>query len=75
MAHVCAAIPNFLILEYHALDLGYWEDLVTYVGGLVIQNGDVVLADAPGWGLELNDEVAKQHLHTRMSRDYFGELL
>jgi len=64
-----------LILEYHAMGLDYWEDLVTYVGGKVIQNGAVVLADAPGWGLELNDEVAKRHLHTRMSRDYFGERL
>jgi galactonate dehydratase len=75
MAHVCAAIPNFLILEYHALGLDYWENLVHYVGGPVIQNGAVMLADAPGLGVELNDEVAKSHLHTRMSRDYFGEML
>jgi hypothetical protein len=33
MAHVCAAIPNFLILEFHGLDVPYWEDLVTYAGG------------------------------------------
>jgi galactonate dehydratase len=75
MAHVCAAIPNFLILEFHAMDLDYWEDLVVYAGGRVIQDGAVALADAPGWGLELNDEVARRHLHTRLSRDYFGEAL
>ena len=75
MAHVCAAIPNFLILEFHAMDLDYWEDLVVYAGGKVIQGGAVALADAPGWGLELNDEVARRHLHTRFSRDYFGEAL
>ena len=73
MAHVCAAIPNFLILEFHAMDLDYWEDLVVYAGGPVIQDGAVVLAEAPGWGLALNDEVAKRHLHTRLGRDYFGE--
>lgn len=75
MAHVCAAIPNFLILEFHALNLDYWEDLVVYAGGAVIQDGAVALAEAPGWGLELNDEVARRHLHTRLSRDYFGEAL
>ena len=75
MAHVCAAIPNFLILEFHALDLDYWEDLVVYPAGTVIQNGAVVLAEAPGWGLELDDDVARRHIHTRMSRDYFGEPL
>lgn len=75
MAHVCAAIPNFLILEFHAMDLDYWEDLVVCAGGAVIQNGAVALAEAPGWGLELNDEVARRHVHTRLSRDYFGEPL
>jgi L-alanine-DL-glutamate epimerase-like enolase superfamily enzyme len=55
------------------MDLDYWEDLVVHAGGSVIQDGAVVLGEAPGWGLELNDEVAKSHLHTRLGRDYFGE--
>jgi galactonate dehydratase len=75
MAHVCAAVPNFLILEFHGMDLDHWEDLVTYAGGKVIQQGAVPLVDAPGWGVELNDEVARRHVHTRLSRDYFGEPL
>lgn len=75
MAHVCAAIPNFLILEFHGMDLDYWEDLVTYAGGRVIQQGAVPLVDAPGWGVELNDAVARRNVHTRLSRDYFGEPL
>ena len=75
MAQVCAAIPNFLVLEFHAMDLDYWEDLVTYAGGPVIVDGAVRLSEAPGWGVELNDDVARQHVHRRMSRDYFGEPL
>jgi L-alanine-DL-glutamate epimerase-like enolase superfamily enzyme len=75
MAHVCAAIPNFLILEFHGLDLDYWEDLAVYAGGRVIEGGAVQLSEAPGWGLEIRDEVARQHLHIRLSRDYFGEAL
>lgn len=74
-AHVCAAIPNFLILEFHGLDLAYWGELATYAGGPIIQNGAIRLADAPGWGLELNDEVARQYIHTRLSEDYFGEAI
>ena len=75
MAQVCAAIPNFLVLEFHAMDLDYWEDLVTYAGGPVIVDGAVRLSEAPGWGVELNDAVARQHVHRRMSRDFFGEPL
>lgn len=41
MAHVCAALPNFLILEFHGLGLAYWEDLVSYAGDRVIQAGAV----------------------------------
>jgi len=73
MAHVCAAIPNFLALEFHGIDLNYWEDLAFYAAGKVIQNGAVPMADAPGWGIEINDEVARQHIHHRMAHDYFGE--
>jgi galactonate dehydratase len=75
MAHVCAAIPNFLILEFHGMDLDYWGDLVSYAAGDVIQEGAVPLSDAPGWGIELNDEVVRAHLHHRMADDYFGEPL
>jgi galactonate dehydratase len=75
MAHVCAAIPNFLVLEWHAMSLEYWEEMVVYAGGRVIQDGAVALAEAPGWGMELNDEVARRHVHTRLSRDYFGETI
>jgi L-alanine-DL-glutamate epimerase-like enolase superfamily enzyme len=27
-AHFCAAIPNFLVLEFHASDVPFWNDLV-----------------------------------------------
>ena len=72
-AHVCAAIPNFLTLEFHAIDLDYWGDLATFAGGPIIQNGAIALSDAPGWGLELNAAVVRAHLHTRLGGDYFGE--
>ncbi|GBD15317.1 D-galactonate dehydratase family member RspA [bacterium HR26] len=68
-AHVCAAIPNFLVLEFHAMDVPWWDDLVT--GGPVIKDGFIHLTDKPGHGLELNEDVARAHL--KPGSTFFGE--
>jgi L-alanine-DL-glutamate epimerase-like enolase superfamily enzyme len=59
-AHICAAMQNFLVLEFHAVDLPWWSELVT--GGPAIKDGFLQLNDAPGNGLELNEDVARNHL-------------
>lgn len=69
--HVCATIPNFLVLEWHAIDHPDWDDLVQHEGP-IIRDGYIELSDRPGLGVELNDEVARRHLHTRMSESYFA---
>ncbi len=59
--HTCASMRNFMILEFHAQDVPWWDDLV--VGeGPVIHDGYITLPDAPGLGVELNEEVARAHL-------------
>jgi len=61
----CAATfaNNFLAMENHALDMPWWQDLVTGVPKPIIENGYVkVPDDRPGLGLELNDAVVKEHL-------------
>jgi L-alanine-DL-glutamate epimerase-like enolase superfamily enzyme len=68
-AHVCAAMNNFLVMEYHAHDVPWWDDLVT--GGPVIVNGYIRLDDRPGHGLTLNEDVARAHLKPGAS--FFGE--
>ncbi len=60
-AHVCATIPNFLILEWHWVDRPYWNDLVL-TDQPVIQQGHVLLTDRPGLGVELNEDVARRYL-------------
>jgi galactonate dehydratase len=72
-AHVCASVSNFSVLEFHALDIDYFESLVTYAAGPVIQEGEIVLVDAPGLGLNLNDDVAREHWHERSGVPFFGE--
>ena len=70
--HCAAATQNFLALEHHSVDLPWWEDLVkTTDGRKLITKGFANLPlTAPGLGIELNDEVVKQHLHPT-DKSYF----
>jgi gluconate/galactonate dehydratase len=63
-AHVGAAIPNFLALEFHARDVPWWDDLVVRTGesGPVIEDGSVNLPEGPGLGIEIDPDVAAEHL-------------
>ncbi|PWU09456.1 MAG: mandelate racemase/muconate lactonizing enzyme family protein [Verrucomicrobia bacterium] len=59
--HVLASIPNFLVLELHALNIPWWNDLC--IGEKpFIENGFMTVSERPGIGVELNDEVAKSLL-------------
>ena len=60
-AHFCAAIPNFLVLEFHASDVPFWNDLVEGIAKPIIQNGAIPLPDKPGLGVTLNEEVARRY--------------
>jgi L-alanine-DL-glutamate epimerase-like enolase superfamily enzyme len=68
-AHVCAAINNFLVMEFHAHDVPWWDDLVE--GEPAITGGFIHMNDRPGHGLTLNDDVARAHLKPGSS--YFGD--
>lgn len=59
-AHVCASIPNFLVLEYHAKDVVWWNKLVKE--RRVIKNGYIELTDKPGLGIELDEDEVIKHL-------------
>ncbi len=69
-AHVCASIPNFLVMEWHWIDYPGWHDL-TIQDEPVIQNGHVVLNDRPGIGIEVADDIARHYL--RPGTELFGE--
>jgi L-alanine-DL-glutamate epimerase-like enolase superfamily enzyme len=65
--HCAAATQNFLALEHHSVDLPWWEDLVTMVGGgkMIDKGFAPVPLTAPGLGIELNEDVVKAHLDPR----------
>ncbi|NRB47722.1 MAG: mandelate racemase/muconate lactonizing enzyme family protein [Saprospiraceae bacterium] len=60
--HCAAATQNFMALEHHSVDLDYWEDLVTGLDHPMIEKGFAIVPEKPGLGVDLNEEVAKQHL-------------
>jgi L-alanine-DL-glutamate epimerase-like enolase superfamily enzyme len=71
--HCAAATQNFLALEHHSIDLPWWESLVkTTDGRKLITKGFANLPlTAPGLGIELNDDVVKEHLHAS-DKSYFA---
>jgi L-alanine-DL-glutamate epimerase-like enolase superfamily enzyme len=60
--HVCASLPNFLILEFHANDIPWWGKLVKGSGRPTVKNGRIKLTSSPGLGVELDDDVLERHL-------------
>ena len=64
--HTCASMRNFMILEFHAQDVPWWDDLILGESP-VIQDGYITLPDKPGLGVKLNEEVAKAHLSVNSS--------
>ncbi len=70
-AHVCAAVPNFLALEWHGMSVPFWNDMVVGFDGPVIQDGFIKVPEAPGLGVELNEEVAREY--ARPGEPFFEE--
>ncbi len=62
--HCAAATQNFLALEHHSVDTPWWSNLVKVTGSKpMIEKGYAnVPLDAPGLGVELNEEECKKHL-------------
>ena len=58
-AHLCAAIPNFRIMEIEVDDVPWKHDLVTHPP--VVENGHLLLPTGPGWGAEVNEEAVRAH--------------
>jgi gluconate/galactonate dehydratase len=68
-AHLCAAIPNFAVLEFHGQDVPFWDEMLVGLPRPLIRNGRFRVPDAPGLGAELNEEVAWQY--RKPGEDFF----
>jgi len=61
--HTAAATENFVALEHHSVDKSWWEDLVIGLDKPLVKDGYVTVPEKPGIGVELNEEVVKEHLY------------
>ncbi|MEI6948107.1 mandelate racemase/muconate lactonizing enzyme family protein [Paraflavisolibacter sp. H34] len=61
-AHVCASVPNFLILEWQSYfhTDPMFRDIVTYEGKWV-EDGFIPLSEKPGIGVDINEEGMKKY--------------
>ena len=58
-ASLCAVLPNVRIMEIDIDDVPWKDDLVTPAPEIV--DGYMKVPTAPGWGADLNEEVAREH--------------
>ena len=62
-AHVAVATENFMALEFHTVEVPWWNDIVTGLDNPVLKNGFITVSDKPGLGIDdINDEVIREHL-------------
>ena len=54
--HVCAAVPNFLVLEFHGREIPWWSDLCEGDQPF-IRNGWMHVSERPGIGVALNGSI------------------
>lgn len=62
-AHLGAAIPNFMSIEFRGRDVPWWNDLVTRTGerGPILSNGSVAVPEGPGLGIDIDAQLADEH--------------
>jgi galactonate dehydratase len=61
-AHVCASVPNFMILEwqiYFHRD-AMFKEIVTFDGEMVV-DGFIPLSEKPGIGVDINEEAMRRY--------------
>ena len=58
--HVCAAATNASCLEFHAIDVPFWNDLVI-ADEPIIGDGHAIVPAGPGIGAELDLEVVRRY--------------
>jgi L-alanine-DL-glutamate epimerase-like enolase superfamily enzyme len=58
-AHFSAAVPNFRVMEIDIDDVPWKDELVT--APPTIENGELILPTAPGWGADVVEAVVRKH--------------
>jgi L-alanine-DL-glutamate epimerase-like enolase superfamily enzyme len=68
--HTAAAIQNVMAMEFHSVDIPWWNDLANGIANPLFKDGFVEVPNTPGIGIEsLNEELIAAHIHA----DYPGQ--
>ena len=68
--HAAAAVQNVLALEFHSIDIPWWNDLANGIANPLFKDGFIEVPNKPGLGIDsLNEELIAQHIHA----DYPGQ--
>jgi galactonate dehydratase len=59
--HACASVPNAFVLEYHAREVEWWDDLICREAPL-IDEGAIAVPEAPGLGIDIDADVLAEHI-------------
>ncbi|WP_162606132.1 mandelate racemase/muconate lactonizing enzyme family protein [Jiangella aurantiaca] len=58
-AQVSATLPNLLALEYHAMSVPFFDELIG--GGPLIEGGRIAMTERPGIGVEVDVDAVRRH--------------
>ena len=65
--HTAAAMQHVLALEFHSVDVPWWQDMVNGLPKPLIQNGYIQVPNTPGLGIEsLNEELLREHINPKI---------
>jgi L-alanine-DL-glutamate epimerase-like enolase superfamily enzyme len=60
-AHLGAATPNLLAIEWHAASVPFFDELIRDGTGPLIRDGRIEVPSRPGLGIELDEDVAYKY--------------
>ena len=64
--HAAAAVQNVLAVEFHSVDIPWWNDLANGIDNPLFKDGFVNVPDKPGLGIDsLNEELIAEHIHDK----------
>jgi L-alanine-DL-glutamate epimerase-like enolase superfamily enzyme len=67
-AHVAVATENFMALEYHSVEVPWWDEIVTGPPRPLVKNGFIEVPDKPGLGIDdIDDDVISAHLQPHVT--------
>jgi galactonate dehydratase len=58
-AHFCAVVPNFRVMEIDIDGIAWRDEL--FINAPLIENGELVLPERPGWGIDVNEAAVRAH--------------